>query len=262
VPITYPITGTSIGGATIAGSPTEGVVFIDTTTGLVIPATVANGVLTDVSRLQGYTAEGVTLAGKPVAAGGRGSSATPTAVADGQTAYAWFSPYGQVQTLMSVPQGYANIIPTMSTTAYSASDQLGGKLQLPGIARTAGWGGQYTGCTLVDQENKGATYRLWLFDGNPTVASVDNGALSITASNFNTARPCGWFDFAPASSAPVGSTATEYIGLYAGGFSGPSYVVPPGSSPVATYAVLQITIGTPTWSSTTPLQLHLRFVQD
>lgn len=144
------------------------------------------------------------------------------------------------------------VTPTVSTTpAYSAGDNVGGKITLSGAERFAAGSGILQSVTVVDTSNQKAPLELLIFDSDPAAATItDNAAYAPST-------------VSPTLLAHVSIAAADYVTVAA-----EAYAVKAGlgialeaAAGTSLYAVL-VTSGTPTYASTTALTLHVGIVQD
>ncbi len=73
-----------------------------------------------------------------------------------------------------------SVIPTIDTSAYAADDQLGGIQTLTALCGRGGRGTTIQNITVLDKAAQEAPMVLFFFNQLPTVASSDNGALTIS----------------------------------------------------------------------------------
>ena len=145
----------------------------------------------------------------------------------------------------------ATATPVVSTSpSYSANDQVGGLLAFTGAARVAGGSGVIHSVTITDKAKQDATLDLYLFDSNPTSTTfTDNAALTINAADLiksiGVIRVSTYQDVATNS---VGGTTSTGV---------PFKLV----SGTTLYGAL-VTRGTPTYASTSDLQVRLGILQD
>ena len=160
------------------------------------------------------------------------------------------------------PSIVIEVIPTVSTSpAYTAEDQVGGIQTLTNACRSKGAGATLISLTVHDAGKQSAALTVFFFDELPTVASVDNGAITITDA-----------EMADKCIGTISLTAANYVNV-----AGSSIVTAPASSTGLymksktdkvsgaasgnLYAVVKTT-GTPTYASTTDLTFRYSFIQD
>lgn len=85
----------------------------------------------------------------------------------------------------SVAKARIPVTPTVSTTAYTVADQVGGLMTFTSAALISGGSGTIVSAVLTCRAANTVTpdLDLLLFEASPTVASVDNGAADITDAN-------------------------------------------------------------------------------
>lgn len=75
-----------------------------------------------------------------------------------------------------------SVTPTISTSAYTADDQIGGLQTISSAVRTSGGTATLHSITILDKAKQNADIDLYFFDQSVTVASSDNAALDISDS--------------------------------------------------------------------------------
>lgn len=74
-----------------------------------------------------------------------------------------------------------SVTPTVSASvAYTAGDQVGALMTFPGLAGS-GKSARLVHASVYDKDNQNAVLHAAIFGSFPTIASVDNGALAVTA---------------------------------------------------------------------------------
>lgn len=156
-----------------------------------------------------------------------------------------------------------SVTPTISTSAYTANDQLGGiqtlavlnQQSLPTDAACQDKTVSYLmGLKIIDKAKQDAPLTIYFFNSLPTVASSDNAALSIV--DAQSAKCIGF----------VKVTAANYSGPAEWSIADVPFADVMKSLKSDTddgplYAVVQTT-GTPTYASTTDLTFKYYFSQD
>lgn len=143
-----------------------------------------------------------------------------------------------------------SVTPTVSTSpAYEASDQVGGIQTLENAMRSGGTA-ILQGVTVVDAGKQNAALTIFFFKSLPTVASVDNGATTITDAELK--KSVGHITVA----------ADDYEDVAGGSVASVKNVNLPLASGAQghLYAVV-MTTGTPTYASTTDLVFTYSFEQ-
>lgn len=152
-----------------------------------------------------------------------------------------------------------SVTPTISTSAYTSGDQIGGIMTLTDCVRQDSNGGfgisELVGVTVLDNDKQDANIDIWLFNVSPTVTSVDNGAFAMSAANL--VLQC------------IGVVAVGVTYSNAAAVSVSSTVNLNKVLRVANTAPLPTTIfaigivrGTPTYTTTTSLQFQFEFFLD
>lgn len=147
------------------------------------------------------------------------------------------------------------VTPTISTSAYTAGDQVGGlqTLTIPGQAEQKL--ATLLSVSLVDKAAQNAALTIFFFTQSPTIASSDNAAFDLTDANmlyyaFHVNITAS--DYASSSSNSAASLGMSTVAKCA---------IPTGTAPTALYAVIKTT-GTPTYASTSDLQITYTFGLD
>lgn len=76
-----------------------------------------------------------------------------------------------------------SVTPTISTSAYTSGDALGGEMEFAGVARVAGGGGIIRGITVFDKDAESPALDLVIFHENPTGTTTDNAAWDMSDSD-------------------------------------------------------------------------------
>jgi hypothetical protein len=149
-----------------------------------------------------------------------------------------------------------SVVPVVSTSpAYTANDQVGGIQTLTGACARTNKPAMLRSLTVTDQGKQSAALTIFFFNDLPTVASVDNGALTIVDSEMD-AKCIGTVQVAAADYQSVAgsSVATEKaIGL--------SLKAEDATGTGNLYAVV-MTTGTPTYASVSDLRFRYTLEQD
>jgi len=156
-----------------------------------------------------------------------------------------------------------SVVPTISTSAYSANDQVGGVATLATLTtslrildaacqdKTVSY---LMGLKITDKAAQNAPFTIYFFKTLPTVLSTDNAALSIADSE---ATKCVGF---------VTVTAASYSGptqwsIADVPFADVMRALKSDTDDGPLYVVIQTT-GTPTYGSTSDLEFKFYFSQD
>lgn len=152
------------------------------------------------------------------------------------------------------------VTPTISTSAYTSSDQIGGIMTIPNVVRqnsNTGYGScELRSVTILDADVQSAAIDIWFFSISPTVTSTDNAPFSMSDAN-QAAQCIGAISVGTSYSASLlNSTSTDgkNIGL-------------PINIPIANAAntnvfAIAVVRGTPTYTTTTSLQFQFSFYID
>lgn len=157
------------------------------------------------------------------------------------------------------------VTPTISTSAYTSGDQIGGIMTLTDVIRQdsnmeLGFS-ELVEVTILDASLQNAAMDIWLFNQSPTVTSSDNVAFSMSDAN-QAAQCIGWVS--------VGATASYSSGALnsvstTSNLNKPCQVISlktaPKTNPTNLYAIA-IVRGTPTYTTTTALQFQFSFFID
>lgn len=151
------------------------------------------------------------------------------------------------------------VTPTISTSAYAVGDQVGGKMTFTSAALVSGGTGTITSATLTSRaaNTKLPELELLLFEADPTIASVDNGAADITDANLEAARPLPPIEFWTANYVPLANN-TVCAGVVNGGAPIVDFQCS-GSANLFGMFIVRVAI---TMDSTTDLTVALRILQD
>lgn len=140
------------------------------------------------------------------------------------------------------------VTPTISTSQYSAGDQVGTLMTLSGAVPGERDGAVLRQVTVVDKAKQKAALTVYLFDASPTVASSDNAAADVADAEM--ADKClGKLAVAAGdySDLSANSTATVAPGVWCKAAAG-----------TALYA-LAVTSGTPTYGAVSDLVFRFHF---
>jgi hypothetical protein len=140
--------------------------------------------------------------------------------------------------------------PVITTTAYTAGDQVGAKFTLTNALRISSGTGAIVSLSLVDLGNQKAALDLIIFDADFT-AGTDNAAWAWNTADYN--KVLGVISIAAADYVTIGGEAIATK-------RGLSLLVAANGT-ANLYGVL-VTSGTPTYTSTTDLRLRLGLIQD
>jgi hypothetical protein len=187
---------------------TEGV-YVCTPSGIAIPATAANGLLVDVSRLAGQPAldTGVAATVAPVIGGMRAYTGGVAPAVDTDNDAAAF--VGNRTGELSVIEGRWGVTLSGSpvlTSGYATNDQIGPKFVMNGAARAAGRGGRIVSATAIYRQQTGPAVRLHLFEKDPGTISADSATFSVPAAQAEVNGHIGSIDFVAANWANSGTT--------------------------------------------------------
>lgn len=160
----------------------------------------------------------------------------------------------QLTTLQNVGGYTAGLKDTtaVSTSAYTAGDAVGGKRTITGALRTSNGSGILESITILDRANQKAAMELFIFDSDPTAATItDNAAFVFSTDDLKVL-------------AHVTIAATDYITINSKAIAtikGLGIALRGANSNTSLYAAL-VTTGTPTYVATTDLQLIYGILQD
>jgi hypothetical protein len=241
---------------------TEGV-YICTASGIAIPATAANGLLVDVSRLAGQQAldTGVAATVAPVIGGMRAYTGGVAPAVDTDNDAAAF--VGNRTGELSVIEGRWGMTLSQSpvlTSGYANNDQIGPKFQMAGsAARAAGRGGILRNATVLYRQQTSPALRLHLFEKDPGTISTDSTPFSVPAAQAETNGHIGSIDFPAANWGPSGTT---YQFQLVQGLS-IRYTIPLGvAAPFPLWCVAQLLSGTFAPVGSADLTFYLRGEMD
>lgn len=155
-----------------------------------------------------------------------------------------------------------SVTPTISTSAYTSGDQIGGIMTLTDVIRQdsnmqEGYC-ELAGISILDADKQDAVLDIWFFKVSPTVTSTDNAPFSM--SDANQAAQCigaiqltttnGFFSDAAINSTGEWSNINKILRV--------AYTA---TTPTSVYAIA-IVRATPTYTTTTSLQLQYHFYVD
>ena len=158
---------------------------------------------------------------------------------------------GKFLNVAGAPTASLVATPTVSVSpAYSSGDLIGGKLSLANAIRVAGLGGTITNAILTDKGKQNAAIDIVLFSTDPTNTTfTDNGVLTIADADL-----INIIGVIPVTSyASFNDNSVGYINNVAIPFK--------LASGTTLYACL-VSRGTPTYTSTSDLQLTLGIIPD
>jgi hypothetical protein len=141
------------------------------------------------------------------------------------------------------------VTPTVSTSAYTANDQVGGLMTLDGAAPGKGAGTVLNSIVIVDKASQAAEIDLYFFDESPTVASSDNAAADVTDAEM-VDKCIGHVTVVAGDYAALAANSTACVRDIA-------LSLKPRAS--TTLYCLAVTRGTPTYGSTSDLTLKFVF---
>lgn len=146
---------------------------------------------------------------------------------------------------------FVTVAPTVSTTpAYSAGDNIGGKLTLANALRKSGNTAFIHSIQITDRSNQKPTGSIVIFKTDPTAATLTDNAATVFSTN----------DFDVIAIIPI--VATDYTTINSKAYA----TLVPAKAVFATtgttlYAAFVVT-STPTFVATTDLQIVFSFIQD
>lgn len=151
------------------------------------------------------------------------------------------------------------VTPTVTGGAYVADEQVGGKLTFASAARVSGGSGTVVNATITCRAATTVTpdLDLYLFEADPTIASVDNGTADITDANMESARLIGVLTFRTADYRKL-SANTSCSGRFLDGQPALDFVLSGSSS---LFGMLVSRAGF-TLASTSDIVVALRILQD
>jgi hypothetical protein len=152
---------------------------------------------TNTLEVVGDVAEDAALAGNPVRAGVRASTAVPTAMsADGDVVTPWADRSGALIVIPQPRSARIKATPTIATSGYVAGDRVGSVMTFTAAALATARSTQIVQASLTSRTATAKNdLNLWLFETNPTIASADNAALDITGANIEAANLIGVVQF-------------------------------------------------------------------
>lgn len=153
-----------------------------------------------------------------------------------------------------------DVTPVVSNAvAYTANDQVGGIQTLSNALLDSHAGATLMDVTIVDKDNQKAVMDIFFFDSLPTVTSVDNGAIAMSAAN--SLKSIGWATVAAADYKSYAAQAVASVGnLWKVLTALPQAGQVTGINAKTLYAIAA-TRGTPTYTSTTALLFRYKFYQ-
>lgn len=83
------------------------------------------------------------------------------------------------------------INPTIDTTQYLSGDQLDAPKRVVSALDESGGAGPIHNVVVVDNSGKASPIRIWLFQGQPVMSSLNNQPINITAAAASTAKRLG-----------------------------------------------------------------------
>lgn len=150
------------------------------------------------------------------------------------------------------------VVPTLSLTAYSVGDQMGGVLTLTNALDESSDTGTVLSVQVVDKAKQKPSFDILFFNSLPSVVSVDNAALDVTDAEMDdkyigrvSVLSTDFKDILASSDATVLG-----VGLLVQGLRQPHA---PATKNL--YALIQCQ-GTPTYGTTTDLTLRIGILQD
>jgi hypothetical protein len=146
------------------------------------------------------------------------------------------------------------VTPTVSTTAYTAGDQVGGVMPFAGMAHQNGGPGRIVGASLVSADTEFPPIELWLFRNSPTMVGSDNAAFDITDANMLTADFIGIIDLSAWRALTSGGVAYGMNGGFALGGAPMHYLC--DTDDTAIYGVM-VTRAAQTLASTSDFKVTL-----
>ena len=152
-----------------------------------------------------------------------------------------------------------SVTPTISTSAYTTGDQIGGIMTLTDVVRqdkqlSVGTS-TLASVTILDKGLQSAAIDVWFFNQSPTVTSVDNGNFSMSDANL-VLQCIGFVSLGTAYSASALNSVSTNANLNI-----PVQVDSTATAPTNVYAIAVVR-GTPTYVSTTDLVFQFCFYID
>lgn len=141
------------------------------------------------------------------------------------------------------------LTPTVTTTAYTAGDNIGGKLAFTNAMRVTSGSGVVQSLNILDLSNQGAAMRLFLFDADITTPT-DNAAWSLNSVDYG--KLMGFIDV----------LTTDYITVDTKKIATVNKVIPVKANGSAILYGVLVAVGTPTYATTSALRLRLGLICD
>lgn len=151
-----------------------------------------------------------------------------------------------------------SVTPTISTSAYTSGDQIGGIMTISDAVRfdtTINKGfSEIVSVTILDSSKQDVAIDIWFFHTSPTVTSTDNAPFAMTAANMN-AQAIGVVQvglsgtYSDAAAVSICSTCNLNL---------PAEI---SSASTAIYAIAVVR-GTPTYATTSSLQFKFGLFLD
>lgn len=142
------------------------------------------------------------------------------------------------------------VTPTISTSAYSADNQIGSLMTLSAAAPDSAFGCTVQAVSILDNSKQKQTIDCFFYSSSPTVTSTDRTAANVTYANA-TSKFCGvirvssYYDMANTSTGTSSGTALP--------------LVPASNVDLYCLAVIR---GAATYGTTTSLQFCFHLLQD
>jgi hypothetical protein len=238
-------TGTAVVLVTAQAMPIEPIVTVGQSVAASLNATVTGTVTATPSGIQLGVAEDAAITGNRLITGERGHAAVPTAMsADNDVVTGWNDRSGARVVIPQPRQTFVQVTPTITTTAYTAGDQLGGIMTVA-AALASGRPGELRGVTLFDRSSQSINMELWFFLLSPASPAGDNAAAVFTDANFATAIPLGVVDILTANYRQMGLGGQT---VATGTLNGGSPVIPFVTSGSANIFCMAVVRGAPTYA--------------
>lgn len=159
-------------------------------------------------------------------------------------------------------EGKSNLIsitPTLTTSAYTADDQMGSAMELAGALDDSSGTGAVLSVVVIDKDQEAPAFDILFFGDKPTVASSDNAALNITDAEM-ASKYLGTVSIESADYETLSANNTaskKAVGLLL------KAIKSGGDNPNGTsvWVVLQAK-GAPTFTAATDLTIKIGIVQD
>lgn len=152
-----------------------------------------------------------------------------------------------------------SVTPTISTSAYTSGDQIGGIMDLSDCIRQDSNGtfgvSELVGVTILDKDKQSVAMDIWLFNVSPTVTSTDNAAFAMTAANL-VLQCVGYVSVGVAYSAAAAVSVSSTVNL-----NKVVQVSNTVASPSHLFAIVVVRAA-PTYTTTTSLQFKFEFFMD